>query len=78
MYCVSMPIVFLCMLGAFFVMLISFWIEDYLKQIGSTWALHIPSILYTALVYIMNVYYRKLANFLTEWGILQKLIEKQE
>lgn len=56
------------MLGAFFVMLISFWIEDYLKQIEATWAQQVPSILYTALVYIMNVYYRKLATYLTEWG----------
>lgn len=68
MYCVSIPIVFTCMLGAFFVMLISFWVEDYIKQTGSTWAVNIPSILYTGLVYVMNVYYRKLATYLTEWG----------
>lgn len=68
MYCVSIPIVFLCMLGAVFIMLISFWIEDHLKQVGTNWATQIPSILYTALVYVMNVYYRKLATYLTEWG----------
>lgn len=60
-------------------MLTSFWVEDYIKSIGSNWAVNIPSILYTGLVYVMNVYYRKLATYLTEWGecnllIIQKTI----
>lgn len=58
-------------------MLISFWIEDYLKHIGTTWATQIPSILYTGLVYIMNVYYRKLATYLTEWG-RQEIIKEMK
>ncbi|XP_071053046.1 anoctamin-10 isoform X1 [Onthophagus taurus] len=70
MYCVSLPISFLCTLGSFVIMLVSFWIEDGLKNIDSRWAahtIHIPSIVYTGVVYVMNVYYRKLATFLTEW-----------
>nr|CAD7196998.1 unnamed protein product [Timema douglasi] len=74
MYAVSFPIVFLCMLGAFFVMLLSFWTEEYLmarRERGVRMGrllVTLPSIVYTALVYIMNTYYRRLATHLTEWG----------
>lgn len=70
MYLVSIPIVFLCMIGAFIMMLASFWIEDLIRNVDSEWTptlLLVPSVLYTALVYIVNVYYRKLATWLTEW-----------
>nr|CAD7457715.1 unnamed protein product [Timema tahoe] len=73
MYAVSFPIVFLCMLGAFFVMLVSFWTEEYLmarRERGVRMGrllVTLPSIVYTALVYIMNTYYRRLATHLTEW-----------
>lgn len=69
MYCVSIPIVFLCMVGAFIIMLISFWAEDYLKPLPY-WSQFTaaPSIVYAGLVYVMNLYYRKLATYLTEWG----------
>lgn len=71
MYCASFPLVFLCMLGAFTIMLISFWLEDYLRQTDAAWSarlLPLPSVIYTALVHVMNLYYRKLATYLTEWG----------
>nr|CAD7418839.1 unnamed protein product [Timema poppensis] len=74
MYAVSFPIVFLCMLGAFFVMLLSFWAEEYLmarRERGVRMGrllVTLPSIVYTALVYVMNTYYRRLATHLTEWG----------
>nr|CAD7256531.1 unnamed protein product [Timema shepardi] len=74
MYAVSFPIVFLCMLGAFFVMLLSFWTEEYLmarRERGVRMGrllVTLPSIVYTALVYVMNTYYRRLATHLTEWG----------
>lgn len=60
------------MLFAFFVMLAYFWVEDLLKlvedeTIKSSCAL-LPSIGYTVLIFIMNMYYRKLATYLTEWG----------
>lgn len=70
MYCVSIPIVLLCLSVAFFIMLTSFWAEDYLKTIESEWSYYIvsvPSVIYTALVYFMDFYYRKLATYLTEW-----------
>nr|CAD7571941.1 unnamed protein product [Timema californicum] len=87
MYAVSFPIVFLCMLGAFFVMLLSFWTEEYLmarRERGVRMGrllVTLPSIVYTALVYVMNTYYRRLATHLTEWGrfnfrILRKIIDQ--
>lgn len=70
MYCVSLPIVILCMIAAFFVMLSSFWIEKWSKTFEEpyTCLVPIPSIVYSVLVQVMNMYYRKLATFLTEWG----------
>lgn len=72
MYCVSMPIVFVCMVGAFVVMLASFWAEDYIKQSDESYQQYImlPSIIYSILVFVLNMYYRKLATYLTEWGKL--------
>ncbi|XP_044267516.1 anoctamin-10 isoform X1 [Tribolium madens] len=69
MYCVSIPIVFLCLVAAFVMMLASFWLEEYFKQTRTSDDLIIlfPSIVYSILVYIINCYYRKLATFLTEW-----------
>ncbi|GLH12161.1 Anoctamin [Gryllus bimaculatus] len=73
LYFVSLPIVLLCMTGAFFVMLASFWAEEYLVQVRRTTGLRAgavlvltPSIVYTALVFVMNLYYRRLATRLTE------------
>jgi hypothetical protein len=75
LYSVSLPIVLLCMVGAFFVMLASFWAEGILitwkKQQGleaSSLLILLPSVMYSATVFIMNSYYRKLATLLTEWG----------
>ncbi|XP_044750603.1 anoctamin-10 isoform X2 [Coccinella septempunctata] len=69
MYCVSLPIVVLCMIAAFFVMLSSFWIESWSKTFEEpyTCLVPVPSIVYSILVQVMNTYYRKLATFLTEW-----------
>ncbi|XP_063229785.1 anoctamin-10 isoform X3 [Bacillus rossius redtenbacheri] len=73
MYCISFPIVFLCMLGAFYVMLLSFWTEEYMMarrergvRMGNL-LVTLPSVVYTGLVYVMNMYYRRLATHLTEW-----------
>lgn len=68
MYCVSIPIVFICMVGAFYIMILQFWLEEYLKEVEPSWISSIPGIVYSILVYIMNFYYRNLATFLTEWG----------
>ncbi|XP_077290700.1 abnormal X segregation isoform X2 [Arctopsyche grandis] len=69
MYCVSLPIVFLCLCGGFVVMLWSFWAEDEMKKHfdPDSWMIMIPSIIYTALVYIVNLMYRSFCTFLTEW-----------
>ncbi|KAL3281713.1 hypothetical protein HHI36_004917 [Cryptolaemus montrouzieri] len=68
MYCVSLPIVFLCMLAAFVIMLCSFWAENWSKSFEDPWFATLPSIVYSILVCVMSTYYRKLATFLTEWG----------
>lgn len=72
MYCVSFPLVGVCMLGAFLIMLSSFWLDRQIRAIPSHpgYLVYLPSTLYAALVYLMNMYYRELANFLTEWGKL--------
>ncbi|XP_014249776.1 anoctamin-10 [Cimex lectularius] len=69
MYCVSLPLVVLCMIGAFGVMLFSFWVEDLLKQIPSIpqWVVYAPSVVYAVVVVLMNLVYRRFATFLTEW-----------
>lgn len=68
MYVVSIPIVFVCLTFAFVIMLMSFWAEDYAKK-NEAWKpyVSIPSIIYSVLVIVMNVLYRQLATFLTEW-----------
>ncbi|XP_014286688.1 anoctamin-10 isoform X2 [Halyomorpha halys] len=69
MYCVSLPLVFVCMIGAFIIMLLSFWVEDQLRVIPNTpmWVIYAPSVIYAGLIYAMNMVYRRFANFLTEW-----------
>jgi len=65
----------MCLFGAFYVMLYSFWVEEMLvdmqhrqgSQVAS-YLVFLPSIVYAILVYIMNLYYRQLAGYLTEWG----------
>jgi hypothetical protein len=63
------------MVGAFFVMLASFWAEEMIVNMKKQQGLEaggllvlLPSIMYSAVVFIMNSYYRKLATSLTEWG----------
>lgn len=58
------------MLGAFMIMLSSFWFDRRIRAMptGPGYIVYLPSTLYAALVYVMNMYYRQLANFLTEWG----------
>lgn len=75
LYCISLPFVLLCMVGAFFVMLASFWAEGVLitmrKQQGlepTGLVILLPSVMYSAIVFIMNSWYRTLATWLTEWG----------
>jgi hypothetical protein len=75
LYCVSLPIVLLCMVGAFFVMLASFWAEEILKTLKKEQGLEptglviqLPTVIYSATVFVMNSYYRTLATWLTEWG----------
>lgn len=58
-------------------MLCSFWAEEMLleskQRHGSEMAgylIFLPSVIYAVLVYVMNLYYRRLAEVLTEWGTI--------
>lgn len=73
-YGVSFPIVFLCLVLAFIIMLISFRAEDYMIDIhrhyGSSITsllTYLPSVIYAAVVWLMSGFYNKLSTFLTEW-----------
>ncbi|KAF4525860.1 hypothetical protein B566_EDAN018219 [Ephemera danica] len=76
MYTVSWPIALVCVSVAFYVMLASFWAEQHIIVWGNANEIPekttlmlslIPGVLYCALVWLMNRYYRRLATWLTEW-----------
>lgn len=72
-YCVTLPIVFVCLLFAVAVMLLYYKIEKLVITIyddGSLWGwilTQVPGIVYAVIVYIMNVGYSYIACILTEW-----------
>ena len=79
LYFFSIPLVVVCMAVAFWLMLESFWSETRLVQWTSTWedevmvqyvaplVVAVPGVIYAALVWVANLFYRKLAARLTEW-----------
>ncbi|XP_071538291.1 anoctamin-10 isoform X2 [Panulirus ornatus] len=73
MYFVSAPVVSLCLLGSLWMMMAAFWAEeqlmDWKRRYGTIAAvfMHVPSALYAALVWIINLYYKRLATYLTHW-----------
>ncbi|CAL1276359.1 unnamed protein product [Larinioides sclopetarius] len=72
-YCISLPLVILCLIFAIVVMLVYFQIEEWTIEEfddGSfeSWIItQIPGIVYAILVYVMNVIYAYVATILTEW-----------
>ncbi|XP_071958199.1 anoctamin-10-like [Antedon mediterranea] len=72
-YAVSCPIIILCLVGAFWMMLMSFHFEKVvLKHYDITTTegkvmIQVPSIVYSILIVICNKLYRKLARFLNDW-----------
>jgi len=74
-YCVSLPIVMVCLFLAFLVMLKYFWTQEYanvMKKahpgfLGVTIGL-MPSVIYAVEINVMNAGYRRLAHYLNEWG----------
>jgi hypothetical protein len=75
LYCISWPIVLLCMIGAFYVMLAFFWEDAMLIMLRKPQVLEptglvmlLSSVVYSTLVFVMNSCYRNLATWLTEWG----------
>ena len=74
-YCVSYPIVLLCMKLATVVMLLNFKfldaVESRYNDVGGIVAnvmLLLPSIVYAVAIAVLNNLYHQLATFLTEWG----------
>lgn len=58
-------------------MLLSFYLETKMvenrkeaedESLTAKILIMVPSVTYAGLVYVMNVYYRRLATYLTEWG----------
>ena len=77
LYLVSIPVVVVCLFGSFYLMLVSFWAEEYLTlhrdQYGGNLAavlIMLPSVIYSVVVLVLNQYYNKMTTFLTEWGEL--------
>ncbi|XP_076358158.1 anoctamin-10-like [Tachypleus tridentatus] len=73
-YCISLPIVFLCLFLAILIMLLYFRIEKYVIQLYRdsedpfSYAMtQLPGIVYTIIVFILNLGYRYFATHLTEW-----------
>ncbi len=74
-YCVSVPLVLLCLFFAFLVMLFYFWLQEladvfYTKHenmLGLVVGL-LPSMTYAIIISIMNAFYRKMAVALNDWG----------
>ncbi|XP_069157510.1 anoctamin-10 isoform X2 [Procambarus clarkii] len=73
LYLISAPLVGLCLVGALWVMVGAFWAEeqlvDWKRRYGAVAGvfMHVPSALYACLVWLMNLYYKRLATSLTEW-----------
>lgn len=80
-YGVSLPVVFVCTLAAFWMMLESIWkeklmiewtsewpTEDFSWRLASLCLVSTPTVIYAVLVWFANQLYRKLATKLTEWG----------
>lgn len=68
LYCVSLPIIFICMLPAAFFALTQFWMEDKVMAMfgpDSYW-LYLPSIVESIIVIIFSYQYEKLATWLTD------------
>lgn len=74
-YLVSVPFVLLCLYISLYVMMIYFHMEGWALSVHDLnpgfWTgilLFIPSIIYAVVIEIMNLGYRYVAEFLTEWG----------
>ncbi|KAG8202152.1 hypothetical protein JTE90_010511 [Oedothorax gibbosus] len=72
-YCISLPLILICLIFAIVVMLIYFQVEEMAMNTFNddsllSWIIvQIPGIIYAILVYAMNVIYSYVANILTEW-----------
>lgn len=68
MYCVSLPLIIICMLPAAFFALTQFWLEDkVLYAVGPTsYWLYLPSIVESIIVILFSIQYEKLATWLTD------------
>jgi anoctamin-10 len=81
-YCVSLPIVILCMMGAVATCHYYFkandslkpWKIEYQGTYGGLVLEYLPSCIYAIVVAIMTQYYRRVTEMLTEWGILRLTI----
>ena len=75
MYCVSFPLLLLCLVFAVFGMWLYLDFQQILKNryhhstgIIVTIVMKVPSILYGAAIYVLNTLYSKYATKLNDWG----------
>ncbi|CAH1779721.1 unnamed protein product [Owenia fusiformis] len=73
-YFVSLPIIFLCLVFAFCVMVLYFWCQEWVEGYdkaegtwGSMGVLYLPCVVYGVVIGVMNAGYRKLAVTLNNW-----------
>lgn len=68
MYCVSLPLIVICMLPAAFFALTQFWLEDKVLDIvgPDSIYMYLPSIVEAVIVTVFSGQYEKLATWLTD------------
>lgn len=74
-YGVTVPVTFLFMTIAFYVMLIYFWLQDWADDLyakNQSWLnfsnLYLPTAIYAVIIGVVNTIYRGVAKKLNDWG----------
>ena len=74
-YCVTVPVISLCLLVAFGIMLMYFWLQAWADSVyegEKGWInfalLYLPTAIYAVLIGILNGIYRKVAKLLNDFG----------
>lgn len=74
-YMITVPVIFVCLVAAFFVMLAYFWMQDWADSVyagDKHWVnyilLYVPTAVYAVMIGILNGIYRMVAKKLNDWG----------
>lgn len=68
MYCITYPVILLCITFEIYLALAQFWVEDSLRlQFGAdSWITYAPSIIQATTVYLLSILYEYLSTWLTD------------